>query len=171
MPLVLALIVSALVLAVGSRFWPREASEPTVEEPPIVNRPVGTSPSGSSNQDPDPGSERDPGAGSEQDPGTGSEQDAGADPGSSDTLAGGGPGPQPAPPPSPTASGILQINAIPWAEVYVTGELKGTTPLKLELEAGTYEVLLRPHGREDDEQTVSLKVEADQTIKYTHRSR
>ena len=38
---------------------------------------------------------------------------------------------------------LLSINSIPWANVFVDGELKGATPLETSVAAGRHEIVLR----------------------------
>jgi hypothetical protein len=58
----------------------------------------------------------------------------------------------------PLPSGLLSINALPWADVWVDGSPVGTTPLaNLNLKVGTHQVLLRHPTLGERQQTVVVK--------------
>jgi hypothetical protein len=64
----------------------------------------------------------------------------------------------------PLPTGLLSINALPWAEVWLDGEALGTTPLgNLPVAIGNHEIVWRhpQHG----ERRQSVKVTADATIR------
>jgi len=47
----------------------------------------------------------------------------------------------PLPDPS-SGEGLLQVNAIPWGNVFLDGDFVGETPLELRIRAGSYRVRL-----------------------------
>ena len=58
----------------------------------------------------------------------------------------------------PLPSGLLSINALPWADVWVDGSPVGTTPLaNLNLKVGSHQVLLRHPTLGERQQTVIVK--------------
>jgi serine/threonine-protein kinase len=65
----------------------------------------------------------------------------------------------------PVATGLLSVNALPWAEVSVDGTSVGTTPLaNLSLPIGTHEVVWRHPTLGDRRQTVVVKAKTPARI-------
>jgi len=63
------------------------------------------------------------------------------------------------------ATGTLNVNANPWAEVWVDGKFLGYTPLSPELSVGSHKVVLRFQGKEHP-QTVTIR--AGEPYPLTH---
>ena len=65
---------------------------------------------------------------------------------------------RPAPAPVAAASGTVNVNALPWAEVWLDGRHIGETPLaNVKTSVGTHEILLRHPELGDVRQTVSVR--------------
>jgi hypothetical protein len=62
-----------------------------------------------------------------------------------------------------TGTGTLQINTVPWSQVYIDGQLVGNTPqMGLTLRAGTHRVTL-VNTDFDIRHTISVEIRAGQT--------
>jgi len=62
---------------------------------------------------------------------------------------------------------ILSINSIPSASAYVNDSCRGTTPLNLELEGGTYEITIEKEGYETHTETIELSLGESKEISTT----
>jgi serine/threonine-protein kinase len=73
---------------------------------------------------------------------------------------------RPAPAPRPVGEGRLFVNASPWGQLYVDGQLIGNTPrANLALPAGAHAIRVLREGYEPFERTV--QVDAGQTVRLT----
>jgi hypothetical protein len=67
---------------------------------------------------------------------------------------------------SPREPTFLRIVVAPWADIFIDGVAKGTTPLpRLEIEPGVHDVELRHPGYEPFHRKVSLPAGANQTLR------
>ncbi|MGZ3441865.1 MAG: PEGA domain-containing protein, partial [Polyangia bacterium] len=72
---------------------------------------------------------------------------------------------RPTPPPHPHQRGLLSINAIPWANLFVDGRAVGHTPRrKLVLEAGKHQLRLVTQAGESRSRTVEIAPNRETTL-------
>lgn len=65
--------------------------------------------------------------------------------------------------------GTLNVNAVPWATVWVNGEERGSTPVSLTLAPGTYEVFLDRAGDRSARATYTVTVDSGTEQKIAHQ--
>ncbi len=172
---VVALLAALFAAIAYHRFGPQEAKAPLVEATPAL---APTSPPAEPTQAPRPTPPPEPTEAPRVEPTAVRAKPTAAPkptPKIAPTLV---PAPAPAPPvaaepaaPPPAAAGKPTIDVIsdpPGAEVFVAGESKGRTPVRItDLDPGSYDLEIRKPGYNTYRKTTKLEAESDYTMRVT----